>query len=175
MTVAFRNLRIGPDHPVAEWPTEAVQAALERGDLREWRRLAVEIGADPWGRSARQVEEVLGHSRPYGVADLFERAIAAARGRAEQEERAAVAAELKELVASAAVTQAEFASRIGTSASRLSSYVNGAVVPSAALMVRARNTARALAGMPISGEEALAMRGAGAIQGARGDRGPRRA
>ena len=142
MTVAFRNLRLGPDRPVSEWPTEGVQAALERGDLREWRRIADEIRADPWGRTARQVEEVLGHSRPYGVASLMEHAIASARKRAEEEERAAVAAELRELVASAAATQAEFATSIGTSASRLSSYVNGAVVPSATLMVRARNTAR---------------------------------
>jgi hypothetical protein len=142
MTVAFRNLRIGPDRPVSEWPAEGVQAALERGDLREWRRIGDEIRADPWGRTARQVEEVLGHSRPYGVTSLMEHAIAAARERAEEAERAAVATELKGLVASAAVTQAEFARSIGTSASRLSSYVNGAVVPSATLMVRARNAAR---------------------------------
>ncbi len=142
MTVAFRNLRVGPDRPVTEWPAEGVRAALERGDLREWRRLAKEIDADPWGRTARQVEEVLTNSRPYGVAELIEGVIAAARERAEREERAAVASELKALVAEAAVTQAEFASRIGTSASRLSSYVNGGVVPSAALMVRARNAAR---------------------------------
>ncbi len=142
MTVAFRNLRIDPGRPVAEWPSEGVRAALERGDLGEWRRLAAAIGADPWGRTARQVEEVLAHTRPYGVAELIEGAIAAARERAECDERAAVAAELKDLVAEAAVTQADFASRIGTSASRLSSYVNGAVVPSAALMVRARNAAR---------------------------------
>lgn len=142
MKVAFRNLDVGPDCPVTEWPAEGVRAALERGDLREWRRLAEEIDADPWGRTARQVEEVLTTSRPYGVAELIEGVVAAARERAERKERAAVAAELKELVASAAVTQAEFARRIGTSASRMSSYVNGGVVPSAALMVRARNAAR---------------------------------
>lgn len=143
MTVAFRNLKVRPDHPVSEWPTEGVQAALERGTLPEWRRLADEIRADPWGRTARQVEEVLGHSRPYGVAVLLERAIEAARAGAEEAERAVVASELRELVASAGTTQAEFARRIGTSASRMSSYVNGEVVPSAALMVRARNVVAA--------------------------------
>ena len=138
MTVAFRNVRSGPTDPVSRWPTEAVQAALERGGLAEWRRLAEEVRARPWGRTARQIEEVLSHSRPYGTAELLERTVETARARAEGEERAAVAAELRELVRRSGLVQAEFARRLGTSASRLSSYVNGAVVPSATLMVRAR-------------------------------------
>jgi hypothetical protein len=64
MALAFRNLTITPDAPVSEWPTEAVQTALERGDLADWPRIVVEIGADPWGKTARQVEEVLSYSRP---------------------------------------------------------------------------------------------------------------
>lgn len=138
MTVAFRNVTSQPTDPVGSWSTEAVQAALERGDLAEWRLLVEAVGADPWGRTARQIEEVLSHSRPYGTAELLERAIAAARARAEAEERASVAAELRELVRLSGLTQAGFARRLGTSASRMSSYVNGSVVPSAALMVRAR-------------------------------------
>lgn len=138
MTMAFRNLTVTPDDPVAEWPTEAVQAALERGGLGEWRRLAAEIQADPWGLTARQVEEVLGHSRPYGVSELLTGVIEGAREEREMAERQVVAAELRELVAKAGVTQAEFARRLGASASRFSSYVNASVVPSATLMVRAR-------------------------------------
>jgi hypothetical protein len=92
MTLTFRNLTITPDAPVPEWPTEAVQTALERGDLADWHRIAAEIGADPWGRTARQVEEVLSHSRPYGVAEAMETILSRARERAEASERAAVAA-----------------------------------------------------------------------------------
>ncbi len=44
MPLAFRNLTIQPSDPVDTWPTEAVQTALERGDLEQWRRLAFEIG-----------------------------------------------------------------------------------------------------------------------------------
>lgn len=138
MTVAFRNVSSRPTDPVETWSTEAVRTALERGDLAEWRLLAEAVDADPWGRTARQIEEVLGHSRPYGTAELLERAIGAARARAEAAERAAVAAELRELVGRSGLRQAEFARRLGTSGSRLSSYVNGAVVPSATLMLRAR-------------------------------------
>ena len=139
MTVAFRNVSSRPSDPVKSWSTEAVQAALERGGLAEWRLLVEAVGADPWGRTARQIEEVLDHSRPFGTAELLERAIEAARARTAAEERAAVAAELRELVRRSGLLQADFARRLGTSASRMSSYVNGAVVPSATLMVRARN------------------------------------
>jgi hypothetical protein len=93
MPLAFRNLTITPDAPISEWPTEAVQTALERGDLADWHRIVVAIQADPWGRAARQVEEVLSHSRPYGVAEAMETALARARLRAEESERAAVTAE----------------------------------------------------------------------------------
>ena len=139
MTVAFRNVSSRPSDPVESWSTEAVQAALERGGLAEWRLLVEAVGADPWGRTARQIEEVLDHSRSFGTAELLERAIEAARARTAAEERAAVAAELRELVRRSGLLQADFARRLGTSASRMSSYVNGAVVPSATLMVRARN------------------------------------
>lgn len=141
MALAFRNLTITPDAPVSEWPTEAVQAALERGDLADWHRIAAEIGADPWGRTARQVEEVLSHSRPYGVAEAMETVLSRARERAEACERAAVAAEIRGAVRRSGLTRAEFASRIGTSASRLSTYASGKVTPSATLMLRIRHLA----------------------------------
>jgi DNA-binding transcriptional regulator YiaG len=134
--VSFRNLTITADAPVASWPTEAVQAALERGDLDDWHRIAVELKRDPWGRTARQVEEVLSHSRPYGVAEIMEMVLARARDRREAEERAHVAAKIRAAVARSGLSRAEFASRIGTSTSRLSTYETGRVTPSAALMVR---------------------------------------
>lgn len=141
MALAFRNLAVTPEAPVAQWPTEAVQTALERGDLAHWRRIVAEIRADPWGRTARQVEEVLRHSRPYGVADAMELVLSRARQQAEADERAAVAAEIRGAVERSGLSRAEFASRIGTSASRLSTYASGAVTPSAALMVRIRRVA----------------------------------
>jgi DNA-binding transcriptional regulator YiaG len=141
MPLAFRNLAITPDAPVSEWPTEAVQTALERGDLADWHRIVAEIGADPWGKTARQVEEVLSHSRPYGLADAIETALSRARERAEATERAAVAAGIREAVQRSGLSRAEFASRIGTSASRLSTYASGKVTPSATLMLRIHRVA----------------------------------
>lgn len=136
MALAFRNLTITPAAPVSAWPTEAVQTALERGDLADWHRIAAEVRDSPWGTTARQVEEVLSHTRPYGVAEAMETVISRARQRAEADERAAVASAIRAAVEQSGFSQAEFAARIGTSPSRLSTYATGKVTPSATLMLR---------------------------------------
>lgn len=140
-TLRFRNLDISPDDPLESWPLEAVHAALARGSLREWRRIAAAIREEPWGRTARQVEEVLGVERPYGVAAAMQRIIARTREGVEAQARREVAAGLAELVRRSGLSRAEFASRLGTSASRLSTYLTGTVTPSASLVVRARAVA----------------------------------
>jgi DNA-binding transcriptional regulator YiaG len=140
--LAFRNVDVSPDDPVSTWPQEAVQTALERGGLTDWRRLAESVEAEPWGRVARRLEAVLAYSRPYGVGAAFERAISRARDAAEAKEREAVAAEIGRLVRGPGLSRSEFASRIGTSASRLSTYVSGKVTPSAALLLRMQRLAR---------------------------------
>ena len=136
--LTFRNVDASPEDPVSGWPLEAIQTALERGGLEHWRRLAEAIQAEPWGPVARRVEEVLTYSRPYGVAEAMERAIARARNDAETSERELVASEIDQLVRESGLSRAEFASRIGTSASRLSTYATGRVTPSAAMLVRMR-------------------------------------
>ena len=70
----------------------------------------------------------------------MERVIARSRDAAEASEREAVAVEVAALVRASGLSRAEFASRIGTSASRLSTYATGKVTPSAALLVRMRRT-----------------------------------
>jgi DNA-binding transcriptional regulator YiaG len=141
VALAFRNLTITPEAPVSKWPTEAVQIALERGDLADWHRIVAAIRADPWGKTARQVEEVLSHSCPYGIAEAMQMALDRAREQAEARERETVAAEIREAVRRSGLSRADFASRIGTSASRLSTYTSGKVTPSAALMLRIRHAA----------------------------------
>jgi DNA-binding transcriptional regulator YiaG len=136
--LAFRNVDVSPGDPVSRWPQEAIQTALERGGLSDWRRLGNAIAVDPWGPVARRVEEVLSYSRSYGAAKALERAIARAREAAETAERRAVADEIRLLVGESGLSRAEFASRIGTSTSRLSTYVSGKVTPSAALLLRMR-------------------------------------
>ncbi len=136
MPLAFRNLTVSPDDPVADWPTEAVQTALERGDLADWRRIVAELKTEPWGHTARQVEEVLTHSHPYGIADAMTVVLERIRAAAERQEREVIAAQVRDAIARSGLSRAEFASRIGTSPPRLSTYATGKVTPSATMMLR---------------------------------------
>lgn len=149
MTLLFRNVEVLPGAPVGAWPYEAIVTTIERGLIADWAVLTREIRADPWGSVARQVQEYLAHDRPAGVAELLERTIAAARADAAASERAEVAQEVAGLMHRSGLSSAVFAERIGTSASRLSTYRTGRVTPSAALLVRMRRlVARADAAGP---------------------------
>ncbi len=143
MTTAlrFRNIDASPDDPVETWPFEGILAAVERGTLPDWRRLASAIRADPWGPVAQQVLEAVHLSHPYGTTELLQGIVARARQLAADSERAAVASEVQALVARSGLPRQDFAERIGTSRSRLSTYMSGKVVPSATLMVRMRRVA----------------------------------
>jgi DNA-binding transcriptional regulator YiaG len=137
----FRNIDASPDDPVETWPFEGILAAVERGTLPAWRRLATVIQADPWGPVAHQVLEAVRLSHPYGTAELLEGVVARARKLASESERADVASEVRALVDSSGLSKQDFAERIGTSRSRLSTYMSGKVVPSATLMIRMRRVA----------------------------------
>ncbi len=137
----FRNIDASPDDPVETWPFEGILAAVERGTLPAWRRLATAIQADPWGPVAHQVLEAVHLSHPYGTAELLEGVVARARKLASESERADVASEVRALVDSSGLSKHDFAERIGTSRSRLSTYMSGKVVPSATLMIRMRRIA----------------------------------
>src|SRR5208282_1801529 len=80
-------------------------------------------------------------SRPYGTAELLAGVVARARKLAADSEREDVAAEVRNLVGRSGLSKQDFAERIGTSRSRLSTYMSGKVVPLAALMVRMRRVA----------------------------------
>lgn len=144
MTTAlkFRNVNSSPDDPVETWPFEGIMAAVERGTLPDWRRLSAAIKADPWGPVAQQVLEAVRISHPYGTTELLQGVISRARQDAADSERGQVAAEIRSLVADSGLSRQDFADRIGTSRSRLSTYMSGKVVPSASLMVRIRRVAR---------------------------------
>ena len=141
MTLAFRNLDLTPDAPVESWPVEAILTAIERGDLSHWHRLAAAAADDPWGPVARRTEEALELSEAYGITPALRRVLADARLEAERAERERVSDRVQALVERSGLSGAEFASRIGTSASRFSTYRTGKVTPSAALMLRMERVA----------------------------------
>lgn len=138
MAVRFRNVQADPVDPVETWPYEGLVTAIERGTFNDWLRITKAIDRDPWGPTAQRVESYLSYESPWGVGLLLQRAIARARAQAREREKREVAAEVAALIERSGLSVAEFASRIGTSRSRLSTYRSGAVTPSAALLNRMR-------------------------------------
>lgn len=132
----FRNVDASPEDPVDTWPYEALVTAVDRGLVDDWQPIFAEIRRSPWGRVARRVERYLEYRDPDGVSRLFRLAVDRARSTAEESERQAVVRRVRAALERSGLTQAEFAERAGTSASRLSTYVNGKVMPSAGMVER---------------------------------------
>jgi hypothetical protein len=126
------------DQPVEFWPTAAVRKALEGGDIATWKRIAAALKRDPYGRTARQVEEVLDGARPYGISKALSEVLDRARIHLEANERAEVARHVRLLIDRSGLGQQEFASRIGVRHEDLAAYLDGTVSPSASLMIRIR-------------------------------------
>lgn len=136
--VSFRNIQATPDDPVAAWGFEGLLTAIERGGMKLWERIAAEVDHNPYGSVARLLEnEVIGAVRHAGERELFRQIIAAARRRWEEDARAEVAHRLRLLLARSGLSQRVFAARLGTSASRLNTYLTGKVTPGADVLVKA--------------------------------------
>ena len=129
------------------WPTAAIRAALETDDLTVWQRIVVAIKRDPYGRTARQVEEVLETARPYGVSKALSEVLIRTREHLEANERAEVAHHIRSLLDLSGLGQQEFASRIGVPSDDFAAYLSGETSPPASLMVRMRKLADRFAKM----------------------------
>jgi DNA-binding transcriptional regulator YiaG len=126
------------DRPVEFWPTSAIRAALETDDLTVWQRIVVAIKRGPFGRTARQVEEVLETARPYGVSKALAEVLVRTREHLEANERAEVGRHVQALLERSGLGQDEFASRIGVPSKDFAAYVSGHTSPPASLMIRMR-------------------------------------
>lgn len=145
MPLRFRNIDASPDDPVREWGFEGILAAIDRGYAQHWSRIADAVVADP------------------DVADVFEEAAAAAEStstvgllramiahRQRTPEQVALD-RLRDAFRSTRLTQGELASKLGTSRTRLNSYLTGAVTPSMAVLAEVERLAeyeRALGNAP---------------------------
>jgi hypothetical protein len=127
-----------PDQPVELWPTAAIRSALQGGDIDTWKRIAAALKRDPYGRTARQVEEVLEGTRPYGISKALWEVLERARAHLEANERGEVARHVRLLIERSGLGQQEFASRIGVAPEDLAAYLDGSLSPSASLMIRIR-------------------------------------
>jgi len=142
MPVVFRNVEGSPEDDVRTWPYEGLVTVIDRGLVGDWQPIFAELRRSPWGKVARRVERYLTYREPDGVTALFALAIEQARSDAEEAERVEVATRAKKAVSASGLTKTEFARLIGTSASRLSTYLTGKVTPSASMLVRIEETGR---------------------------------
>lgn len=142
MAVTFRNLAISPDDHLSRYGVEGLLTVIERGDLVDWRHIARAVRAEPWGVVALDLVQAVTCADPAsGVAATLDRLLRRARQRAVDHERGVVAEQVRDLVTRSGLSRAEFAARIGTSTSRLSTYLSGRVAPSSTLLVRMRRLA----------------------------------
>lgn len=126
------------DTPVEFWPTEQIRAALHSGDITVWQRIVVAVKRDPYGRTARQVEEVLESAAPYGVSQALTEVLTRARAHMEANERTEAARHIRILQERSGLSDQEFASRIGVTREAMAGYLAGTVSPAASLMIRMR-------------------------------------
>lgn len=124
--------------PVEFWPTSSIRAALHSGDITVWQRIVVAVKRDPYGRTARQVEEVLETAAPYGVSQALSEVLVRARNHMESNERTEAARHVRILQERSGLSHQEFASRIGVSREDLAAYLDASVSPPASLMIRMR-------------------------------------
>jgi len=151
----FRNLDVTSDAAVGEWGVEGMLAAIERGSLRDWRRIAHEVRREPYGEAADDLTQALEIAEPGGARTVLELVLQRAR----EPEAAEIAREVRSAIRASGLTAARFAERIETSASRLSTYATGKVVPSAVMMRRIERAGRrwALPSDVVSDESGLAV------------------
>lgn len=135
--VSFRNLEIGPEAPVSDWGVEGILAAIDRGDLAEWSRIAQAVRENPGGPSAADLEEALDLAEDHGVVAVLRTILQ--QSRSSDAER--FAPRFRVWVAASGLSRTQLAERIGTSRSRLSTYENGKVIPSAATAAKVRSLA----------------------------------
>jgi DNA-binding transcriptional regulator YiaG/DNA-binding transcriptional ArsR family regulator len=123
--------------------TEQLMDLIHHGNARRWRAALLPLIESPWGPYGEHIVRLAKDAGHDAIAELLQDCRKDFRTRQEQRERDAIAREIRRLVAISGLTQRQFAAQIGTSPSRLSTYVNGRVIPSAAMLLRIRRVAHA--------------------------------
>jgi DNA-binding transcriptional regulator YiaG len=144
MVVQFRNLTTSWHDPIDQWPYEAVVTTMERGLVSDWQPILKDLRERPFGRIARYVAHYLKNPDDEAAAAFFSEALRRARSAREDAERDEVTARIRQAIESTGLSQAVFAAMVGTSPSRLSTYLSGQVTPSAAMLVRIENAGQTL-------------------------------
>jgi DNA-binding transcriptional regulator YiaG len=145
---AFRLLLVGIDStrpdPIPS-TAQHFRAVVEQHGVNGWRGLLANVPAHPWGPAVAQLEALAAEADLPDALLAIQECSRIYRKRMEDDERLAVAREIRRLVRKSGCTQRMFATYVGTSASRMSTYVNGIVVPSSTMLLRMQKMASVLA------------------------------
>ena len=150
MALRFRNLTVTPADPVEDWGFEGLLTAVDRGDLGDWHRIMSAVRRDPWGDVSQALIQALDAAEDSGVVGALRAALQNVRDRAERDERAEVVETIHRFLDRSGMGKAEFARRVGTSASRMSTYLSGKTVPSAVMLVRMSRVASGRTEAPLA-------------------------
>lgn len=135
-SVEFRNVEVEDDREPEAWPFEAILTAVERGSLADWSRLAAAVRLRPFGWCAQALDTIVSWGENPGLDALFESVIDECRADFDRRTCERFGELVRRARESHGLSLRELAPRIGTSASRLSSYERGTVAPSIALIGR---------------------------------------
>ena len=73
MALKFRNLTVTPDDPVDTWGVEGILTAIDRGSLRDWRRIVAALANH---EVLLDLEQALDLAEDVGAVALLRRAVA---------------------------------------------------------------------------------------------------
>lgn len=136
MPLRFRNIEATPDDPVEAWGFEGMLAAIDRGYAVDWRKLIEAVADNP---SLRVIyEDARGAAESTATVTLLDAALASRTRSADEEARE----RLRSAFRATRLTQAQLATRLGTSRSRMTSYLSGTVTPSMDVLVAIEAVAR---------------------------------
>lgn len=127
-----------PDVPVEDWGFPRLLAAVQHGTREDWHRISLALEAEPRGKVAAELDDVLEAAWPSAVADALRRVRFSSLVHREAMERAADTTRLQGCFAASGLSVAEFAARLGTIEARMSTYLGGMEAPPHPLLVRAQ-------------------------------------
>lgn len=125
----FRNIEASPQDHVSGWGVEGLLTAIERGDASHWDRIAEWAKRDLDSGFREELAEALDLAEGGGAAWI--------RLVIQRFDETAKQSSLRRINAAwraSGLSRAAFAARLGTSASRMSTYLSGATIPSAELL-----------------------------------------
>lgn len=129
MPLRFRNLDVTPDDPVELWGFEGMLAAIDRGYARDWRKLVNAVAGNP------TLREVFDEARDAAESRSTVALLDEMLRQAERTPKQIALERLRDAFNGTRMTQGELAAELGTSRTRLNSYLTGKVTPSMDVLV----------------------------------------